>query len=33
MVEAVPLKTGGSLVLIARLRAWLWVTSSTLVDQ
>ena len=30
---AVPLKTGGSLVLIARHRAWLWVTSSTLVDQ
>jgi len=33
MVEAVPLKAGSPVVLIARHRAWLWVTSSTLVDQ
>jgi hypothetical protein len=33
MVEAVPLKAGSTLALIARHRAWLWVTSSTLVGQ
>ena len=33
MVEAVPLKAVLPMVLFARLLAWSWVTSSTLVDQ
>jgi hypothetical protein len=33
MVVAVPLKAVLPMVLFARLLAWSWVTSSTLVDQ